>query len=326
MHHPVNQTPALPATRLFLLLLIASCASLMAYSQSPALVDSSAVPVVVGPGTVSTPNTEWATSFTPDGQTIYFSEGAVYWTIVCARRQNSEWQTPQVASFSGRWRDTDPFVSPDGKRLFFISNRPQPGAPQDKAQPASHLWYVTQTASQEWGTPQYLDTTINLPGIGNYGPSVSGKGALYFCSRDRGGKNGMQSYYCTWEGDHFAAPQPIHIEGVSEVQDPFIAPDESYLVFVSGNDLYVSVRGQQGWEKAQKLGPQVNNGDSNSSPYVSADGQTLYYSSSRIVGFYKRDVKGPALNYAQLVKENNSLFNSQPNILMVPFHAPKKTV
>ncbi|PSL45409.1 WD40 repeat protein [Chitinophaga niastensis] len=229
---------------------------------------------------------------------------------------------PKVAAFSGRWRDTDPFVSPDGKRLFFISNRPLEGATQDKAQPGSHIWYVDQISTDEWGTPHHIDAPINLPGTGNYAPSVSLKGTLYFCSRDREGHSGMTSYCAEWQKDHYGKPNMISFSGLHETQDPFIAPDEHYLILLSGNDLYISFHQDKDWSAPQKLGAEVNNGDSNSSPYVSPDGKTLYYSSSRIKGFYKRDAQNHAVNYDELIKENESLFNSQSNILMIPIHLP----
>jgi hypothetical protein len=48
----------------------------------------------------------------------------------------------------------------------------------------------------------------------------------------------------------------------------------------------------------------------------------LYYSSSRIQGFYKRDPKAKPLDYDGLVNEMQSIFNSQPNILMIPVNLP----
>src|ERR1700759_3017446 len=92
--------------------------------QAVAILDSAAEPQVFAPGIVSSKYDEWATSFTPEGKTVFFSRGGLYWTVCFARNSNGVWLRPQVAPFSGVWRDTDPFVSPDGKRLFFVSNRP----------------------------------------------------------------------------------------------------------------------------------------------------------------------------------------------------------
>jgi len=300
---------------------VAGCCSYgMATGQTTAIIDTNASPVVFAPGVMSTPYTEWATSFTPDGQRVFCSRGAIYWTIVFSSMENGKWAKPKVASFSGRWTDTDPFVSPDGKRLFFISNRPLEGASQDKPQKNSHIWYVDRQGVDEWSAPHHLDSIVNLDTSSNYAPSVSLTGTLYFCSRDREGNSGMNSYFAQWLGDHYGKPSLLTFKGLSESQDPFIAPDGRYLIFVSGNDLYISFHQKGAWSEPQKLGPTVNNGDSNFSPCVSPDGKTLYYSSSRVQGFYKRDAH--IFSYDELIKENESLFNGQPNILMIPIHLP----
>lgn len=287
----------------------------------PLLIDSAATPTVFAPGVVSSPYTEWATSFTPDGHTIYFSRGAVYWTIVSAKNVAGHWNKPEVVDFSGKFNDTDPFVTPDGKKLFFISNRPLPGAPQDKGLPYYHIWYVDRVAEDHWSEPHHLDSLVNVTGLSNYAPSISSKGTLYFCSRDREGHKGMQSFYVTPEHGYYGQPKLLSVDSLDQTQDPFIAPDEHYLILLSGNDLYWCMRKGDGWSAPHNMGPQVNNGDSNSSPYVSPDGKTLYYSSPRIIGFYKRD-RSHALNYDQLIRENESLFNSQPNILAIPVRLP----
>ena len=236
---------------------------------------------------------------------------------------NGKWAKPQVANISGKWSDTDPFISPDGKRMIFISNRPLQGATQDKPQSSFHLWYTNRIAENKWGTPVHIDAPINLDGVSNYAPSISSSGTLYFCSRGREGNNGMASYSAKWLGDHFDKPVLLVLNGKEESQDPFVAPDESYLIFTSGSDLYISYPSGTGWATGQKLPKPVNNGDYNSSACVSRDGKMLYYSSGRIQGFYKRKPKDQSLNYNKLVTEMNSIFNGQDNILMIPVHLPR---
>jgi len=292
--------------------------------QAATIIDSAAQPRVFAPGIVSTRYDEWATSFTPDGQTVYFSRGGVYWTVCFSKNIDGVWQRPQVAGFSGVWRDTDPFVSPDGKRLFFVSNRPTAGMPQDKPSKTYHLWYVDHLRGDEWGTPYHIDGPVNPDSCSDYGPSVSARGTLFWCSRDREGNKGMQGYYARWQGDHYDRPKMIRIDGMESVQDPFVAPDESFLVFLNGMDLYVSMRRGDGWGPAEKLGVQVNNGDYNSSPYVSRDGKTLYYSSGRVKGFYQREYNSHPhpLSYGELEKEMDGCFNGSGNVLMISVNLP----
>jgi Tol biopolymer transport system component len=306
----------------YLLLFTLILSGVAGSAQQASLLDSGSMPTVFAPGIISTPYSEWATSFSPDGQTVYSSLGAIYWTIVYSKLKDGQWQKPAVASFSGRFRDTDPFITPNGKRIFFISSRPQANAPQDHAQRAMHIWYADALPGDQWSNPVHLDSAININDLDNYAPSVSALGNLYFCSRNRNGHAGMQGYTCRWAGDHYEKPVLLTIGGVSEIQDPFIAPDERYLIFLSGNDLYLSLRQNNGWSTPQKLGVEVNNGDNNSSPCISPDGKMLYYSSQRIQGFYKRDIKNQ-VTYDELLKENSGLFNYQGNILMIPIHLPK---
>ncbi|HEY8783587.1 MAG TPA: hypothetical protein VIM16_18315 [Mucilaginibacter sp.] len=80
---------------------------------------------------VSTPNNESAPTFTPDGNTVYFEDGR---KICFSEMVDRKWTKPKLVSFSGQWKDWDPCLSPDGKRLFFVSNRPLDGAPKDKPQ------------------------------------------------------------------------------------------------------------------------------------------------------------------------------------------------
>jgi Tol biopolymer transport system component len=283
------------------------------------LIDSNAEARAFAPGVVSSRFDEWGTSFSPDNKTVYFSRGSRFWTVCFSRNRDGAWQRPEVASFSGLLRDTDPFVSPDGTKLFFTSNRPLVGAVQDKPNSNFHLWYVERTGSDQWGRPHHVDGRVNIDSSNDYAPCVSARGTLYWCSRDREGNKGMQGYYAIWLGDHYDEPKMLHIAGVEFVQDPFVSADEKCIVFLNGSDIYVAFRQGEGWSVARKLGPQVNTGDGNSSPYVSHDGKMLFFSSPRTKGFYDRD-RSHALNYDELEKENDSWCNSSDNILMIPIH------
>lgn len=306
----------------FALFFTLACASGLGASAQN-IVDTAARPKVFAQGVASTPNDEWATSFMPDGKTVFFSQGGMYWTICYAKMVDGQWAKPNVINFSGKWNDTDPFVSPDGGRMFFISNRPvDTAANQSKYSKNYHIWYSDHLSGDKWSEPRHLDAPVNINGSNNYAPSVSSSGTLCFCSRGREGHDGMASYYAKWLGDHYDTPKQFMINGKEDMQDPFIAPDESYLVFLSGNDILISYHHGSGWSAPEKLGPQVNSGDSNSSPYVSRDGKMLYYTSTRVKGFYKRDLKGPALNYDGLVSEMNTIFNGRGNILVIPVNIP----
>lgn len=285
------------------------------------ILDSGAVPSLFAPGVVSTPYEEWATSFSPDGHTVYWSQGAVYWTLVCAERRGDGWGAPRVLPFSGAWNDTDPFVTPDGSKLFFTSNRPLGNAPGQTARKVFNLWYVDRLPAGGWSEPRHLDAPVNEETASCYAPCVTAAGDLFFCSRDRDGHSGMNGFWARWNGRGYDAPELLRVDSAAYIQDPFVASNGSYLVFACDNELYVSFRRGAGWSPAQKLGPEVNDGDGISSPYVSRDGNRLYYSSNRVRGLYKRD-REHALDYKGLLRELQSPLNGTGNILMIRVHLP----
>ena len=71
-------------------------------------------------------------TFSPDGTTAFWAEWNGRWgssdaatrTIYTAKWSNGSWSTPAPAAFSGSHSDDDPFVSPDGRWLYFVSDRP----------------------------------------------------------------------------------------------------------------------------------------------------------------------------------------------------------
>ena len=265
---------------------IICCGSFAVLGQTtqPAILQANIIapgakPVTFIPGVVTTAVDEFAPSFTHDGNTVYFSSGST--EIYFSKRVNGNWSKPKVATFSGKWDDMDAFISPDGKRLYFSSRRPLDGAPQDKPQKNAHIWYVDHLSDDNWSPPHHLEAPVNLEGIDNYAPSVSRSGTLYFFSPRRDMNNRGKSYYAKWLGDHFDEPKVLSLNGPNYVKDPFISPDERYLIFASNDGLYISYRNGDRWSASQKLGPEVNNGDNCSSPYVSPDGKMLYYSSDR---------------------------------------------
>jgi Tol biopolymer transport system component len=287
------------------------------------IVDSTAKAIPFAPNVISTCYDEDATSFSPDGKTVYFTMGSPYSTVCFSKNFNGKWTRPKVASFSGRWNDMDAFISPDGGKIFFSSYRPVPGSAPDAVNQYADLWYADNLGDDTWGEPHHLDAPINT-GYGNdYAPSISADGTLYWCSPNRDGNRGMQGYYARWLGEHFDEPKLLSIRGVAHIQDPFIAPNGKYLVFLNGRDLFVSMRQQESWSTAVKIGPPVSSlGDYIGAPYVSRDGKTLYFTSARRKGFYKRDPDGPPLTYDELVKENENIFNGTGKILTVPVNLP----
>ncbi len=251
-----------------------------------------ATPRLFAPGVVSTAAPEFGLTFEPDGRTAYFnraSDDREQLTIWVARWTGATW-TAEIAPFSGRDRDFDPFVTPDGRRLYFSSERPRPGraeparGPGD-ARPDPHLWYVTRVGAT-WSEPTPVDGPVgDLPT--NF-VSATRDGTLYFGTWSH---DVASLYRAAPRGASFAAPERIELGGDPTLVrgNPLIAPDGSFLLIYgrpadrsAEPDLYVTrpvVGG--GWTTPTRLPPVVNSVHTEFAPAFSPDGRYLFFTSER---------------------------------------------
>lgn len=233
-------------------------------------------------GVIST-GEDYGPAFTVDGNTLYFTrrtEGRKSAAILVSQLEGATWSAPQVAPFSGKYYDVEPFISPDGSRFFFASKRPIEGDTPNKD---FDLWVMEKT-SNGWGSPKPL-TTVNAPGYDNY-PSVATNGTLYFGS-SRDGSRGIDLYRARLVNGQYETPQNLGdvINSEKSDADPYIAPDESYLIFASSRpgglgegDLYISFNRNGNWTAPRSLGELVNSPDWDYTPLISRDGQTFFFS------------------------------------------------
>lgn len=92
----------------------------------------------------------------------------------------------------------------------------------------------TATGQPAWGAPKHLDAPINTKAQEFY-PSVTADGTLYFSSTREGGKGRGDIWRARLVDGRYSEPENLGeaINSQFSEGDPFIAPDESYLVFVS---------------------------------------------------------------------------------------------
>ena len=80
-----------------------------------------------------------------EGDEIYFtvqSYANEISSIACAKKENDIWSNPELVGFSGKYFDIEPFLSPDGLKLYFSSNRPLTNT-DDKTKDFD-IWYVAE--------------------------------------------------------------------------------------------------------------------------------------------------------------------------------------
>ena len=88
--------------------------------------------------------------------TLQYARGLIS-VILYSEKINGKWTTPEVASFSGVYNDLEPAFSPDGSKLYFVSNRP---LQQDGNKKDYDIWYVIKEKGK-WQQPSNADAAIN---------------------------------------------------------------------------------------------------------------------------------------------------------------------
>lgn len=271
-------------------LAVAGCAR----SRVGGALTGAATAVELSPGVVSNGH-RFMVSISPDGRTLYTVErrfpvpgGPPSLVILESRRSaNGAWGMADTASFSGKWRDIDPAFSPDGRRLWFNSARPGDG--RDASRTDFDIWYVDREASG-WGTPRRLPAPVNTPGS-EFFATAAASGALYYTVSQTVPERKSWILRSRPEAnDRWSVPETLTVvnDPPEDASNPFIAPDESWLVFAAERpgghgdaDLYISERRGGTWSTPRNLGPAVNTALSEFAPSVSPDGRTLFFTRMR---------------------------------------------
>jgi len=226
----------------------------------------------------------------PDGQEIYWAD--ITRGIMVTRRDGDRWTTPALVPFSGgRYgaysQDDAPVVSPDNRRLHFNSLRPYGSV----TTPRWRFWYSDRTATG-WSAPQPMPDVINSTGGIHWQASVASSGTFYFGAVSESAAGVRTSILSSrFVNGGYTAPEPLSVvNGVGNVLGPFIAPDESYIIFnreVGGGETistYISFKGADGQWLAPQLLPQF---PARESAFVTRDGRYVfnkgYWASAQII-------------------------------------------
>lgn len=214
------------------------------------------------------------------GDVMYFTirrdrRGSEY--LVVSERRAGAWSEPVALPFSGSGHDKEPYLSQDGRRLFFASTRPVPSG-----EPLGFELWMVERRGEGWGEPRHLEA-VGSPGYENY-PAVSADGTLYFGSDRIGGRGKI--FRAVWDGEAYGEPEVVIAGGEPMAgADPYVDPEERFIIHSSTRDgglgegdLYLTVRDGDGWGPSVHLGTEVNSADYEYTPFVTADGAWLYFS------------------------------------------------
>jgi Tol biopolymer transport system component len=262
-------------------------------TSSASAAEPARYPELYGAGLFTTGAWDFFMAFSPDQRRVLFGRAddafERYEMFETRLGEGGRWSAPVKPRFAARWSNADPHISPDGRQVFFISSRPNPGETEVRA---SHdIWVASLGSDGEWGEATRVPEPVSDPALDEWSPAVAASGNLYFGGDRAGTRGGSDLWVSRLVGGVYQAPENLGaaINTSAHEVEPWIAPDESYLLFsalrradgMGGYDLYLSRRSGGDWQKAVRLGGGVNSRQSDYNHSVTPDGEWFYFSSTR---------------------------------------------
>ncbi len=237
-------------------------------------------PEVFAPGVVSKSDRgEMGSVLTSDGNTVYFAVRNKGWMdIHRIKWDGKNWSESEVIVGNPEFNVHDPALSLDDKQLYFLHEKGR----------IADIGYVELRTDGGKHKPVMLDAPINTEASEFY-TAFTNKGDLVFSSnRNKKEFGDFDIFKAKMQNGKYVEVErfPDEINTQYYEVDAYIAPDESYMVYCSGNpnviggtDLYVSfANGKGGWTSGVSLGNTVNKKGAELCPFVSRDGRFLFFS------------------------------------------------
>lgn len=182
-----------------------------------------------------------------------------------------------------------PSLTIDGKKLIFT-----------RRANGKETFYESDLDSGKWRKAFPLIGKINSPdfNVGAQNISQDGKWLLFTGCNFPDGFGSCDLYISYLTKNGWSEPQNLGRNVNSEFWEstPSLSPDKKDLYFSSsrlggygGEDIWVCHRNDKGdWSQPENLGPDINTAGDESTPFIHADNQTLYFNSNGLPGYSEK--------------------------------------
>jgi hypothetical protein len=196
---------------------------------------------------------------------------------------------------NSEFAENGPKISPDGKTLYFWRWRNQDENSKDYGH---DIWKSELKEDGTWAQATKMEKPFNT---GSYNAiecvGRNGNTLLIHGAYTKGKQRGSGFSISTKTNKLWTKPEKLNIKDLENMMlgkysNGTMSNDGTVLVLcfneVKGseeNDLYVSFKQPDGsWSKPKHMGTSINTSFSEASPFISADGANLYFSSNRAGG------------------------------------------
>lgn len=203
------------------------------------------------------------------------------------------------AAINTEYDEIMPIISPDGKALYFDRK----DHPSNTAGIINDdIWFSTMGATNKWTRAENVGNPLNNKGH-NFLTAISPDGNTALLGNvyepDGNMTSGLSMAHRNKEGWEF--PQKLVIQNYynnNKFSEFHLGADGKTIIMTvqrldsyGAKDLYVSFANPDGsWSEPKNLGPNVNSAATEMSPFLAADGKTLYFSSDGFSGYGNKDM------------------------------------
>jgi OOP family OmpA-OmpF porin len=227
------------------------------------------------------------------------------WGIVCFGQSTPQAENVGTA-VNSIYSELNPVIAPDGKTLYFGRK----SHPQNKygtmgtesVSGSQDIWY-SELIGGVWSSAKRMSDELNrdqyntILSISPDGQTILVKGAYVNGQYETRGFSMSKKTTSGW-----SIPEKINIPKYEQMSKgkneyAYLSMDGKVLLLAfsekknsDNDDLYVSFLEDGEWSKPENLGNKINTDYSETTPFLAADGKTLYFSSNRPGGKGSHDI------------------------------------
>lgn len=205
------------------------------------------------------------------------------------------------AGINTKYEELHPVISPDGKTMYFVRD----DYPRNIGDPNTNDIWVSKFNGNTWGRAFNIERPINNDGNNAVIAVTPDNNRLILKARYTafGEELGSGFSYSTKNNDGtWSIPKNIDVDNYyndGDYSSFALSTDLQVLILdiersdntYGQNDLYVSFRNSDGtYSEPKNLGNVVNTADEEGTPFLAADGRTLYFSSYGHAGYGSSDI------------------------------------
>lgn len=201
-------------------------------------------------------------------------------------------------AINSRHQEFAPVISSDGNTLYYTRNYVSlfgKGKDQD-------IWFSTKDAEGNWTKAQSLGIPLNNEDDNAvFAISADGREVLLLNTYLKNGKMSAGISRSYRKGNEWSFPEDVKIDNFynyNPYADFTLSSDGNVMVmsiqrnFTQGKrDLYVSFRKSTNeWTEPRNMGTVINTSEHEVTPFIAADGKTLYFSTRGFPGYGDNDI------------------------------------